>query len=341
MTAPDTSKVELGTLRIRNQDVPIRTVWIEQNKLQFYVDNPRIYSVVRAGGKLPDQTEIYEELLEQEHVRELKEDIKLNGGLIDPLIVKDGSLEVLEGNSRLAACRWLYQNDTTNAVLWGKVKCTLLPKDIAEQLIFALLGQYHIRGKKDWIPYEQAGFLYRRFHHHKQDIPTVANELGIKTGEAQHKVKVFEFMVKHNEVKRDRWSFYDEYIKSTKIKKARDQYADFDKIVVQKIRKGEIKRAVDVRDSLPAICVSPAKNLKRFVEGKIDFEEAYGSAMDAGQGNADYKRLHSFRQWIAKADTEKDLVETKEKNIRDKICFELDKIEKRAKQLAAAMTKKS
>ena len=28
MTAPDTSKVEQGTLRIRNQDIPVRTVWI-------------------------------------------------------------------------------------------------------------------------------------------------------------------------------------------------------------------------------------------------------------------------------------------------------------------------
>ena len=149
MAAPDTSKVEHGTLRIRNEDIPVRTVWIEQSKLKFFVDNPRIYSVVRAGGKTPDQTEIYEELLEQEHVRELKEDIRLNGGLIDPLIVKDGTLEVLEGNSRLAACRWLYENDKANAPLWGKVKCTLLPADIPEPLIFAILGQYHIRGKKD------------------------------------------------------------------------------------------------------------------------------------------------------------------------------------------------
>ena len=341
MTAPDTSKVEHGTLRIRNEDIPVRTVWIEQTKLKFFADNPRIYSIVRAGGKLPDQTEIYEELLEQEHVRELKEDIKLNGGLMDPLIVRDGTLEVLEGNSRLAACRWLYQNDTANAVLWGKVKCTLLPKDIAEPLIFAILGQYHIRGKKDWVPYEQAGFLYRRFHHHKQDVPTVADELGIKRAEAQHQIKVFEFMVKHNEAKRDRWSFYDEYIKSSKIKKARDQYPDFDKLVVQKIRKSEIKRAVDVRDSLPAICIGPAKNLKRFAEGKIDFEEAHGNAMDAGGGNADYKRLNAFRQWVSKADTETDLTETKEKNVRDRITFELGRIEKRTKQLHAAMEKKA
>ena len=339
MAPPNTSKVEHGTLRIRSQDVPIRTVWIEQSKLKFYVDNPRIYSVVRAGGKEPDQTEIYKELLDQEHVRELKEDIKLNGGLIDPLIVKEGTMEVIEGNSRLAACRWLYENDTDNALLWGKVKCTLLPKDIEEQLVFAILGQYHIRGKKDWLPYEQAGFLYRRFHYHKEDILTVASELGIKAGKAQHDIRVFEFMVKHNEVKRDRWSFYDEYIKSTKIKKARDQYADFDKIIVQKIRKSEIKRAVDIRDRLPAICVGPARNLKRFVEGKVDFEEAHSTAMDAGGGNAEYKRLHTFRQWISKADTEKDLTETKEKNIRDRITFELNRIEKRAKQLHAAMAK--
>lgn len=341
MTAPDTTKVEHGTLRIRNQDLPVRTIWIEQNKLKFFVDNPRIYSVVRAGGKIPAQDEIYAELLEQEHVRELKADIQLNGGLIDPLIVKDGTFEVLEGNSRLAACRWLYENDKGNAPLWGKVKCTLLPKDIAEPLIFAILGQYHIRGKKDWVPYEQAGFLYRRFHHHKQDIPTVADELGIKRGEAQHQIEVFEFMVKHNEVKRERWSYYDEYLKSKKIKRARDQFPDFDKLIVQKIRKGEIGRAVDVRDSLPAVCVGPARNLKRFAEGKLDFDEAHRSALDAGGGNADYKRLHTFRQWIAKADTEKDLTETKEKNIRDRINFELDKIEKRSRQLAAAMAKKS
>jgi hypothetical protein len=45
--------------------------------------------------------------------------------------------------------------------------------------------------------------------------------------------------------------------------------------------------------------------------------------------------------WLAKGDTEKDLVETKEKNIRDRITFELDKIGKRSKQLHTTMKKKS
>ena len=172
MTAANATKEERSFLRIRKEDIPVRTLWLEQGKLTFFVDNPRIYSLVRAGGREPDQKEIYKELLDQEHVRELKDDIKLNGGLIDPLIVRDGSLEVLEGNSRLAACRWLYEHD--DPIAWAKVKCTILPADIPEPLIFAILGQYHIRGKKDWVPYEKAGFLHRRFTHHKEDIPTVA-----------------------------------------------------------------------------------------------------------------------------------------------------------------------
>src|SRR5688572_13784270 len=109
MATPHTAEVEHGYLRIRKQDIPVRTLWLEQSKLKFFVDNPRIYSLVRGDGREPDQDEIYTALLDLEHVRELKEDISLNGGLIDPLIVRDGTLEVLEGNSRLAACRWLYE----------------------------------------------------------------------------------------------------------------------------------------------------------------------------------------------------------------------------------------
>ena len=156
MTAAATDD-ETGVLRIRGQDVPVRTVWIEQSKLRFFVDNPRIYSIVRAGDRNPEQEDILEELLKLEHVRELKEDIKLNGGLMDPLIVRANTLEVLEGNSRLAAYRWLYRNHDPS--VWARVKCTLLPGDIDERLVFALLGQYHIKGKKDWQPFEQAGFL--------------------------------------------------------------------------------------------------------------------------------------------------------------------------------------
>jgi hypothetical protein len=75
-----------------------------------------------------------------------------NGGLLEPLIVRGGSLEVLEGNSLLAAYRQLAAKEP---IKWAMVKCTVLPADVDDSLVFALLGQFHIKGKKDWAPYEQ------------------------------------------------------------------------------------------------------------------------------------------------------------------------------------------
>ena len=39
------------TLLIRGTEIPVRTVMLEQAKLQFFPDNPRVYSVVREDGK--------------------------------------------------------------------------------------------------------------------------------------------------------------------------------------------------------------------------------------------------------------------------------------------------
>ena len=78
---------------IRGQEVPVVTKMIEQDTLRFYADNPRVYSVVRSGGKTkPSQEDIQEQLQRFEHVKELREDIRLNKGLLEPLIVKAGTL---------------------------------------------------------------------------------------------------------------------------------------------------------------------------------------------------------------------------------------------------------
>ncbi|HEY4940642.1 MAG TPA: hypothetical protein VII56_04390 [Rhizomicrobium sp.] len=324
-----------GTIRIRSVDVPTVTCDIDQKKLKFFIDNPRIYSLVRADGKIPDQQEVFESLSEHEHVRILKEDIIANGGLIDPLIVRDGDFVVLEGNSRLAAYRFLAGKDP---VKWSSVRCTLLPRDIDEKLVFALLGQYHVKGKKDWAPYEKAGFLYRRYKQHQLELSVVAAELGIGASEARHLVTVYEFMIEHHDTDRDRWSYYDEYLKSSKIKKARDEHPGFDKFIVKQIKSGEIPKAMELRDRLPTICTSSAKILKRFAEGKLSFADAYEDAVNAGGESSAFNRLKRFRTWLAQRDTEDDMLEVN-KTVRDKAIFELKEIEKRSKKLRELLEK--
>ena len=152
-------------LVIGKEKYPAYKCEIEQNKLNFYPENPRVYSVLNGNNYTPTQTEIEELMCKKDHVKQLKESIKSNGGLIDPIIVRDGDYVVLEGNSRLAAYRLLNKQDP---IKWSKLKAIILPNDIPESAVFALIGQYHIIGRKDWDPYEQAGYLYRTINKSKK-----------------------------------------------------------------------------------------------------------------------------------------------------------------------------
>lgn len=107
-----------------------------QQDLLFYIDNPRVYSVLHENGHdNPTQTEIEEIMCSLDHVKSLKSQIMQNGGLIEPLIVvkrKDRYI-VLEGNSRLAAYRILAKNDPLK---WSRVLVQILPEDISDSDIF-------------------------------------------------------------------------------------------------------------------------------------------------------------------------------------------------------------
>lgn len=319
------------SLIILGVKVSTTTQMLPQQKLKFFADNPRVYSVVRANGKQPTQDEIQQQLSELEHVKELREDIKRNGGLLEPLIVRAGSLDVLEGNSRLAAYRQLAMKEP---IKWGMVKCTVLPDDVDDSLVFALLGQFHIKGKKDWAPYEQAGFLYRRFKNHKVSAKVLSTELGLSTKKVTHLIETYQFMVDKDEVDTSRWSYYDEYLKSTKIKKARQKYPEMDDLVVKSIKSGEIDRAMHLRDQLPTVCASPAI-LKRFAQGKLSLERSFERAINSGADSVSYKKAAAFRRWITEQDIGGLLASSPQK-MRDKLLYEFEKIANRI----AALKKK-
>jgi len=238
---------------IREKKISAVSRDIPHHDLKFWPDNPRVYSLLDRSSSEPDQDKIFKSMLELEHVRALRHDIHDNGGLIDPLIVRNGDFVVIEGNSRLAAYRSLASDDPAK---WNTVRCRVLPADIEDADVYAMLGQYHVKGKKDWAPYEKAGFVYRRHVDQKIDISDVARELGVSSQQIRHWVDVFQFMKNRDDDNRDRWSHYDEFLKSKKIKKARDENAEFEDKVVGLIKSGAV-RAVDIRDRLPTICQVP------------------------------------------------------------------------------------
>lgn len=319
---------EQGSVILRGVEIATRTLDIDVRALKFYVDNPRIYSFMRADGVQPTQGDILAKLQTLEHVRELVQDIRANGGLIDPLIVRDGDFVVLEGNSRLAAYHHLV---VENPVSWGKVRCTLLPADIDEKSVFALLAQYHVKGKKDWAPYEKAGFVYRRFKNQMVDIPAIAKEIGLTKDEAKHLVAVYEFMIEHGDGDRERWSYYDEFLKSRKIKKVREEVAGFDDFIVSEIQAGHFGKAMELRDKLPVICTASSKIVRRYMDGTYDFAEAHEAAVTAGGESHVLNKLIRFKKWLVETSTEDDILDAP-KQVRDRIQYELKEIEKKSRK---------
>jgi hypothetical protein len=319
------------TLQVSGKKIPVKVGDLDQFKLNFYPDNPRIFSIVHADTDSPDQEEIEYKLLKLDHVKHLIKSIKNHGGLIDPVIVHGGNFNVIEGNSRLAAYRQLAKNDPIG---WAKIRVKLLPPDIEDKYIFALLGEYHIVGKKDWQPYEVAGYLYRQKNVSNISEEELAAKICLKRTEVAHSIKVYQFMLEQHAIP-SRWSYYDEYLKSTKIKKFRKEYPELDKIVVKKIKSGEISRAVDIRDGLKKIAEAGGKTAKNFSEGKVNFKTSVNRAISGGKTDASYKKLNVFREWLHRNETKKELFELdKDDSLRKKCAYEARKISNRIEMFA-------
>lgn len=317
-------------LTIGKKEYDIQEMNLDQADLKFYPENPRVYSVLDVANCVPDQSEIEEIMINMDHVKQLKESIKANGGLIDPLIVRDGDYVVLEGNSRLAAYRILARQER---IKWAKVKCKVLPADISDAAIFALLGQYHIIGRKDWSPYEQAGYLYRRVENAHHPIDYIAEELGITGSKAKKFVEVYSFMIKHNDVHADKWSYYEELLKSPAINQYMKTVDGLEETVVKQIKTGEIQQAVDIRNKLGGIAKVTGKTARRVMkdiaEEKVSIYVGYEHVEDTGKTGSIYQNLNKFRQKITAEEFKSRMRNEDPKQIK----FELSKIKKTVDEL--------
>lgn len=331
--SPTIENPQHDTITLKGRDIPVSVGYVDQGSLKFYTENPRIYNDIwKDGGAEPTQSEIFEILAKRDHVREvLVPSIRANGGLIEPLLIRN--TVVLEGNSRLAAYRLLAQTD---AEKWRRVRVRKLPSSTTESEIFSLLGEYHIVGKADWSPFEQAGYLYRRHKMHTLPEETLAAEIGLTPGKVRHLIKVYAFMLQVDDRSSPRWSYYDELLKGRKFDQAIASCPEFIDVVVEKIKQGDIERAVDVRDRLPLIAKVGGNTLKKFVSGKLSFENAVTDARERGAGDYNAKKVRDFRHWIAEEQLIAELKRVPDKE-KKSLKFELKHIERRVKKLLSIL----
>lgn len=324
----------MSKLTIGNIEYEITEALLNQCELLFYEENPRVYSILRANGNAPTQKEIESQMMGMEHVKQLKLSIEQNGGIIDPLIVvkRSGDYIVLEGNSRLAAYRILAAKDP---IKWQKVRTYILPEHITENDIFTLLGQYHLVGRKDWSVFEQAAYLYRQKEASHLENDTLAKSVGLTEGKVNTYISVYTFMQDHDDLRPDRWSYYEEYLKNRGVKKYRETSPKIDDAFVAGVKSGSIKQAVDVRNVLGDIAKSTDKTAKKImqdvIEGKIDIYDAHDKFKATGKASNSYQRIKKFRDLISDDDFQKNLM--LEATSSKEIEFELKKIKRSVEKL--------
>ena len=104
---------EQKEITILRETIPVGHEQLPISELRFLPDNPRVYAVTHGTPGFSDlaeeeqQDEIFRALLAESSVKNLKNEIRRHGGLIEPILVRTDRMHVVEGNSRLAVYRQL------------------------------------------------------------------------------------------------------------------------------------------------------------------------------------------------------------------------------------------
>jgi hypothetical protein len=307
--------------------IPVQFTRVPIGELAYYEDNPRIYSLVASKGIRGDQGKIQEELWEIDTTKELYQAVKSNGGLIEEVVVSQG--RVLEGNRRLCVYRKLLEHATTPAEVegWKQIPARVLLEPISLEEVFILLGALHVKGKVEWKPFEQAGFIYRSKHDLHKTPDEIAGMLHVPVSNINQALKAYELMIQEGLEDQTKFSYLLEYAKRPDFSKVRARSPDAEKTVVGLVKANRIPRAEEMR-RLPEILVDK-KASKEFVAGHLDFEEALqlANARNPEQVDSFYRKLTDARSALRAAPVARILEDIKSDHAkRTKIAYFLKEV---------------
>ena len=258
--------------------------YIDIDKLKFLKDNPRVYACTHGHPEFANQMEeeqqdiILEKLLEEPSVKNLVPDVQRNGGLMESILIRRDTMEVIEGNSRLAVYRKLDRDKKEGE--WGLIPCDIV-SNLTDIQQAAFLNQIHVKGKTQWSAYEKANFAYVR-NAQGWNFDKIAELFGESEGTIRTRVRIVE-MMKHNEDnQQSHFSYYNVLVRSQEISEAMNK-EDLSSFLLTKIKNfgpneedGDFT-ALELRQKFPVLLSKP-KVLKKYIDGEIDLDEGYQRA---------------------------------------------------------------
>lgn len=278
-------------ITILGEDIPAHSEMKSIHDLKFFEENPRVFSCVFGENKPEDKCDlqafIEQKMLEQPSVKNLIPDIKRHGGLIEPIVVKYDTLEVIEGNSRLAVFRKLYKEDA-NQEKWGKIRCIVTKLTSEQQDNY--LHQIHVKGKTPWSPYEKANIFYTR-NQNGVSVKNIACRFSVTENEVKKQINTIWLMKKNGDTDTSKFSYYDVLVRTRNITGHNNYTPEVKESLISKIKNIGIKesasgdfKAQDLRDKMPTILKKP-KELKKFLKGTSSMDNAFQNAKLSGPHN--------------------------------------------------------
>ncbi len=291
------------SISIMGKDVPAHYDERPIESLRFLPDNPRVYAVIRDmedfDGLTPEekQERIYQSMLNEPSVKNLMPEIKRDGGLQEPIIVRIDKDQVIEGNSRLAVYRKLRQ-DHPDDDRWKSIRCLVISK-LKDDQQTRLLGQAHLRGKTEWSAYAKALFCYRWVQEQGKDAKVLARLSGFSQDAIRKHVKAIDLMKQNDDDNQSNYSYYDVLVRNQSISPEIEKNQTLRETVLSQI-KTEAFTAQEMRAGLPVVIKKP-KILKKFQKGGITLKDAHDRASISGVQQR-LKKVHDSVDDIEKED---------------------------------------
>jgi len=256
-------------ISINGRDIAYEYKMVDIGKLHFYIDNPRVATIVSEHeGRVTDEI-IDKELWGRNETKKLYQRIQKDRGLIHPLLVYEDY--VLEGNTRLCCYRHLLSE--TGDKNWNEARCHIIQDKLKREDILRLLCTEHIEGKIEWDAYDKANMYRNMKEKDHMTLEHIRDLTGESTTSIGYKIRAYNLMVESGVVDKTMYSHFEQLVMNGDIKEIKKHDPGFESVVIERIKDGTIRTAPHVR--LVGTIYKHKDARRKFIKGGEDAESIY------------------------------------------------------------------
>ena len=295
-----------NVMNILGVNIDCNIDYIAVERLNYLQRNPRVNTILHREEKKREGVEleqfIFETMMKQPSVKNIYADIEKSKDLTHAVFVRQDTMEVVEGNSRLTVYKDLNRRHPQDEK-WKKIRCQIVAT-LTDEQEDAFLYKEHVDGKTTWKTYEKAMLIYNA-----KASGCTLDELmerfpGTTKKSLQNEIWIIEEMDRQKDAKLDNYSYYKVIRTNSKCKTAFIDEKDenplnqkvYD-IVIDQVKNqtaDEPYTALQFRRKMPEILKSN-RHKKKFVEEK-NLDSAYNAAKNIDSVDRLLKATDSLKE---------------------------------------------